>query len=282
MASSFTTNKSIEKPANGDYVNDWNVPVNSDWDIIDKALGGATTLNVTGISGTVNLTASQYQPLILSITGTLTANVVYTIPSGVGGQWIAQNNTTGAYTVTIASLGGGSSYIVPQGFRVVIASDGTNIVIASNVISAAGSNTQVQYNSSGNAAGSANFTFDGNNVVVSGNVTAANQIDSLGNVRTVPANAQTSSYTLASTDAGKYVNITTGGITVPSGVFTNGQTITIYNNSSSTQTITAAAGVTVTLAGIGTTATNNLAQNGLATLLCVGTNLFVITGAGVS
>ena len=212
----------------------------------------------------------------------MTANVVYTIPSGVGGQWIAQNNTTGAYTVTIASLGGGSSYIVPQGFRVVIASDGTNIVIASNVVSAAGSNTQVQYNSSGNAAGSANFTFDGNNVVVSGNVTAANQIDSLGNVRTVPANAQTSSYTLASTDAGKYVNITTGGITVPSGVFTNGQTITIYNNSSSTQTITAAAGVTVTLAGIGTTATNNLAQNGLATLLCVGTNLFVITGAGVS
>ena len=39
MTSTFTTNKSIEKPANGDYVNDWNVPVNADWDIIDQAFG---------------------------------------------------------------------------------------------------------------------------------------------------------------------------------------------------------------------------------------------------
>ena len=74
MASTFTTNKSIEKPANGDYVNDWNVPVNADWDIIDKAFGGTTTLNATGQSSTpVNLTATQYQPLILNITGTTTS-----------------------------------------------------------------------------------------------------------------------------------------------------------------------------------------------------------------
>lgn len=284
MASTFTTNKSIEKPANGDYVNTWNVPVNADWDIVDKALGGTTTLNVTGVTSTpVNLTATQYQALILNITGTLTANVTYTIPSGVGGQWIIPNNTTGSFTVTITNLGGGSSYIVPQGYRALVASDGTNIVLSTNLPSTpAGSTTQVQYNSSGSTAGSANFTFDGTNVVISGNITGASYIDNIGNVRIVPSNTQTSAYTLAATDAGKYVNITTGGITVPSGIFSNGQTITIYNNSSATQTITAAPGVTVTLAGVGTTNTNNLALNGLATLLCVGSNLFVITGAGVS
>jgi len=128
MASTFTTNKSIEKPANGDYVNDWNVPVNADWDIIDKAFGGTTTLNATGQSSTpVNLTATQYQPLILNITGTLTANVTYTIPSGVGGQWIVANNTTGSYTATIASLGGGTTTVIGQGSITLIASDGTNI-----------------------------------------------------------------------------------------------------------------------------------------------------------
>jgi len=128
MASTFTTNKSIEKPANGDYVNDWNVPVNADWDIIDKAFGGTTTLNATGQSSTpVNLTATQYQPLILNITGTLTANVTYTIPSGVGGQWIIANNTTGSYTSTIASLGGGTTTVIGQGSITLIASDGTNI-----------------------------------------------------------------------------------------------------------------------------------------------------------
>jgi hypothetical protein len=128
MASTFTTNKSIEKPANGDYVNDWNVPVNADWDIIDKAFGGTTTLNATGQSSTpVNLTATQYQSLILSITGTLTSNVTYTIPSGVGGQWIVANNTTGSYTTTIASLGGGTTTAIGQGSITLIASDGTNI-----------------------------------------------------------------------------------------------------------------------------------------------------------
>jgi Chaperone of endosialidase len=128
MASTFTTNKSIEKPANGDYVNDWNVPVNADWDIIDKAFGGTTTLNATGQSSTpVNLTATQYQPLILNITGTLTANVTYTIPSGVGGQWIVANNTTGSYTTTIASLGGGTTATIGQGSITQIASDGTNV-----------------------------------------------------------------------------------------------------------------------------------------------------------
>ena len=92
MTSTFTTNKSIEKPGNGDYVNDWNVPVNTDWNIIDQAFGGTTSLNVTGVSTTpVNLTidsvnaALSYQSLLLTISGTLSNNVIYTIPSGVGG-----------------------------------------------------------------------------------------------------------------------------------------------------------------------------------------------------
>jgi hypothetical protein len=44
-----------------------------------------------------------------------------------------------------------------------------------------GSNTDVQYNSLGSFAGSPNFTFDGSNVVVSGNVTAGGLISN-GNI----------------------------------------------------------------------------------------------------
>lgn len=137
MTSTFTTNKSIEKPGNGDYVNDWNVPVNTDWNIIDQAFGGTTSLNVTGVSTTpVNLTinsvnaALSYQSLLLTISGTLSNNVTYTIPSGVGGQWIVANGTTGAFNVIIASLGGGTSYAPPQGYKTIIVSDGTNITAA--------------------------------------------------------------------------------------------------------------------------------------------------------
>lgn len=143
MASSFTTNKSIEKPAYNDYASSptgWSVPVNNDWDIIDKAFGGILSLNATGSVGTVNLSTSQAQNLILTISGAMTGNAVYTLPlnSGstgiVGGQWIVRNATTGNFTVTIAPVsGGGSSVVIPQGTIDTVYSDGTNISTAKTV-----------------------------------------------------------------------------------------------------------------------------------------------------
>ena len=130
MTSTYTTNKSIEKPGNGDYVNTWSTPVNNDWDIIDRSLGGTTLINAVGASGTVTLTATQYQSPSIIISGTLTANVNYQVPSGVGGNWTIYNNTSGSFTITISSAGGGTSGIIPQGYRALLNSDGTNISAA--------------------------------------------------------------------------------------------------------------------------------------------------------
>jgi hypothetical protein len=136
MASTFTTNKSIEKPAYNDYAANptgWSGPVNTDFDIIDRSFGGTTVKNPTGVSGTVNLTAAEYQSAILvfgvsiSTSAVLTANIIYSIPSGVGGTWNVFNNTTGAFTITFANAGGGTTFAIPQGERRVIYSDGTNI-----------------------------------------------------------------------------------------------------------------------------------------------------------
>ena len=127
MVSSYTTNKNIEKPANGDYNNTWSTPVNSDWDIIDKAFGGTTSINAVGASGTVALTTVQYQAPIVIITGTLTANVNYQLPAGVGGFWYIFNNTSGAFSVLFSSASGGSTVTLPQGYTVGVISDGTNI-----------------------------------------------------------------------------------------------------------------------------------------------------------
>lgn len=127
MTSSYTTNKNIEKPANGDYNNTWSVPVNSDWDIIDRAFGGTTSLNAVGASGTLTLTTTQYQAPIIAITGALTANVNYQLPAGVGGFWYIFNNTSGAFSILFSSAGGGSTVTLPQGYTVAVISDGTNI-----------------------------------------------------------------------------------------------------------------------------------------------------------
>ena len=127
MVSSYTTNKQIEKPANGDYNNTWSTPVNSDWDIIDKAFGGTTAINAVGASGTVTLTATQYQAPIVVITGSLTSNVNYQLPAGVGGFWYIFNNTSGAFSILFSSASGGSTATLPQGYTVGVISDGTNI-----------------------------------------------------------------------------------------------------------------------------------------------------------
>jgi hypothetical protein len=127
MVSSYTTNKNIEKPANGDYNNTWSTPVNNDWDVIDTAFGGSTLINAVGASGTVTLTTAQYRPPVIAISGALTANVNYQLPSGVGGFWYVFNNTSGAFSILLSSAGGGSTVTIPQGYTVSVISDGTNI-----------------------------------------------------------------------------------------------------------------------------------------------------------
>ena len=98
----------------------------------------------------------------------------------------------------------------------------------------------------------------------------------------IPTNPQSSSYILQSSDVGKCVTITTGGVTIPSSVFNSGDIVSIYNNSGSPQTITQGSGTTVYLAGVGTTGNRTLAGYGLTSVYCVASNTFVIIGAGLT
>jgi microcystin-dependent protein len=119
-----TTNKGLNQPVIGST--GWGTPLNDNFGYIDDAFGGVTTIDVTGVTATpVVLTQTQYQKLIIKFTGTLTANVTYQLPSGIGGKWVLRNNATGAFTVTFASLGGGTSFVATPGFANA-ASDGVN------------------------------------------------------------------------------------------------------------------------------------------------------------
>lgn len=152
----------------------------------------------------------------------------------------------------------------------------------SNYISkAAGANTQVQYNSSDVLAGSANFTYNGTNLTVaSGNI-----IDSKGDVRDIPLNtiASFSNYTLVASDGGKFISTTSSTITVPPSVFTAGEAVSIYNNTGSFSVIIEqGSGVTIYQAGTSNTGQRLLDMYGVATILCVAANTFVISGAGLT
>jgi hypothetical protein len=94
--------------------------------------------------------------------------------------------------------------------------------------------------------------------------------------------SKTAAYILVASDTGKHISITTGGVTVPSGVFSAGDIVSIFNNSASSQTITQGSSTTLRQAGTANTGNRTLGQYGVATVLCVASNTFVISGAGLS
>jgi len=103
----------------------------------------------------------------------------------------------------------------------------------------------------------------------------------LDELKTIPQSSKGSAYTLQASDTGNHISISSGDVTVPTGVFSPGDIVVIYNNSTSERDVIAQSGVTMYWVN-GQTGTRNLLQRALATILCVGSNTFVITGQGVT
>lgn len=135
-----------------------------------------------------------------------------------------------------------------------------------------------------NLLDAAALTFGTNNterfrITSTGGITSSDLADAVG-YKGLPQNSQTSSYTLALSDMGKHISITTGGVVIPANgsvAFPIGATIVVFNNSASTQTISI---TTDTLRQAGTTSTGSrtLAVYGLATLVKVTSTVWVVTG----
>lgn len=87
-----------------------------------------TVINVPG-TGTYTLTGSELNRVAYRFTGALTGNRTIVIPATVQQYWV-DNQTTGAYTLTISPSGGGTSFNVGQGERVILYCDGTDVLNA--------------------------------------------------------------------------------------------------------------------------------------------------------
>tara|TARA_B000000557_G_C20755493_1_gene435021 strand:+ start:279 stop:779 length:501 start_codon:yes stop_codon:yes gene_type:complete len=122
----------------------------------------------------------------------------------------------------------------------------------------------------------------GRDVTITRNLTASGTVsDGGGNIRAITNNNKSAAYDLTADDVGELIN-TTAGVTVVSGVFSAGDAVTIYNGTTSDIIITEGTSVTMYLAGSSTTGDRTLAQKGVATVLCVGTDTFTILGGGLS
>ena len=108
--------------------------------------------------------------------------------------------------------------------------------------------------------------------------------DTIGPIRGIPVVNKTSGYTPGETDSGKCISITTGGVTIPARKFREGDWFSIYNNSSSDQTLTQGTSPSMKVTWAGTTFTGNrtLAQRGFVTVYYTSSNTALVTGNGIT
>jgi len=126
------------------------------------------------------------------------------------------------------------------------------------------------------------FSGLGGNIILnsSGNTTFPGMVsDSIGELRQIPQRS-VSSVTLAASDVGKAI-LATSTVTVPNGVFSSGDAVTIINNSGSDITISKGIS-TMYLASDGSSANRTLATRGMATIWFSSSSVAYISGAGLS
>jgi len=165
-------------PVQGTLSGSWGNTVNNAISqIVDVAVAGTQTITVdtdinlavtVGSDSSTGLTSTSSQYAVLLCTGARTALRFINTPKQ-SKTYVVINDTTGGFAVTVR--GGPSTpttgVTVAAGTRAIIAWNGTDFVNVGGG-SAAGSNTQVQFNSSGAFGASSNLTWDGTTLTSTG------------------------------------------------------------------------------------------------------------------
>jgi hypothetical protein len=179
MASTYTP-LGIELMATGENAGTWGTKTNTNLNIIEQISGGFASVAVNS-TGNTNLTITDGAAgatgaaRVIILTGSIGGNITVSIPLDVENFYIIKNGTTGGYTVEFQYVSGsGTSFTwgtTQKDWRIFTAKgdDGTNPNIEEVALttSPAGSNTEVQFNSSGAFGADSNLTWvasDGLNI----------------------------------------------------------------------------------------------------------------------
>ena len=165
-------------PVTGTQSGQWGDTVNNAISqIIDVAVAGTQTVTVdtdidlavtTGTYASTGLTANSSQYAVLLCTGARTAARNINTPKQ-SKTYVVINDTSGGFAITVR--GGPTSpttgVSVAAGTRAIVAWNGSDFVNVGGG-SAAGSNTQVQFNNSGAFGASSNLTWNGTTLTSTG------------------------------------------------------------------------------------------------------------------
>lgn len=215
-----------------------------------------STISVSNI-----VTANGSESLTIATGNTSAGDIII---GATGGVVIASNSTANAIVVSVGSVAN------------TLVTNSTGIYFSANIAGNTNFDSGVFFVDGLNNRVGVNNTTPTATLTVTGTIN-----DSLENVRSLPIDAKTTTYTLASADNGKIIS-SNAGVTVNGALLVANQNFTIYNNSAASITITSGTGATMYLAGTATTGNRTLSQRGIASIICVAANTFVISGSGLS
>ena len=172
MASTFS-NLGLNLQATGENSGTWGAITNVNLQDIDNAISGVFNLTITGsttLAFTTNSSSTTFtdesgrnKTIILS--GSLSATTITITVPNIEKDYIIINNS-GA--TAVISSGGSTTVSIGTGSKniVVINPSATSVLTAVPAANPGGSDTYVQYNSSGSFAGSSNLTFSGTTLAI--------------------------------------------------------------------------------------------------------------------
>jgi hypothetical protein len=135
MSSTYSTNLAIELIGAGEQAGTWSTTTNTNLGtLIEQAISGYQTQAITDGADTVitipNGATGVARNMIIECTGALTGARNLIVPANKKLYFI-YNNTTGGQAVTV-KVSGQTGVSVPNGAKVALMSNGTDVVIATN------------------------------------------------------------------------------------------------------------------------------------------------------
>lgn len=137
MASTYSTNLALELIGTGDQTGTWGTTTNTNLGtLIEQAISGYVTQAITdGADTTITIpngASGVARNMFIECTGALTADRNLLVPTNKKLYFI-YNNTTGGYNVTV-KVSGQTGVSVPNGGKMILVSNGTDVVNALNDI----------------------------------------------------------------------------------------------------------------------------------------------------
>jgi hypothetical protein len=148
MASSYT-DLGLELMVTGENSGTWGDKTNTNLELIQQGFAGYQEVTVNG-TGTTTLditdgTISNGRNAVIKFTGTITDNIIVTIPDTIEKTYTIINGTTGAFTVQFKTVSGtGFTFATTEKNAVLVFSDGTNVVEITNQLAGLVVGTDVQ------------------------------------------------------------------------------------------------------------------------------------------